>query len=134
MNNTFLLFYSPSLGAMQVHVWILIYQNWSTIVTTKGNRECKRLKCTWSNSILRIPFTLLAKYMQHMWNNNLEIRIAGSSCRPQLLMYLIKNYITLQTVNSAYKLPLPTYQKISPLNYIRPIYLSTTTKNTSHDN
>ena len=28
---------------------------------------------------------MLATYMRRMRNNNLEIRIAGSSCRPQLL-------------------------------------------------
>ena len=28
---------------------------------------------------------MLAKYMRHIRNNNLEIRIAGSSCRPQLV-------------------------------------------------
>ena len=28
---------------------------------------------------------ILATYMRHLRNNNLEIRIAGSSCRPQLI-------------------------------------------------
>ena len=42
---------------------------------------------------------MLAKYMQHMRNNNLEIRIAGSSYRPQLTYLRIKNYIILQTAN-----------------------------------
>ena len=32
---------------------------------------------------------MLATYMRHMHNDNLEIRIAGSSCRPQLLLLLL---------------------------------------------
>ena len=32
---------------------------------------------------------MLATYMRHMHNDNLEIRIAGSSCRLQLLLLLL---------------------------------------------
>ena len=32
---------------------------------------------------------MLATYMRHMHNDKLEIRIAGSSCRPQLLLLLL---------------------------------------------
>ena len=32
---------------------------------------------------------MLATYMRHMHNDNLEIRIAGSSSRPQLLLLLL---------------------------------------------
>ena len=32
---------------------------------------------------------MLATYMRHMHNDYLEIRIAGSSCRPQLLLLLL---------------------------------------------
>ena len=40
---------------------------------------------------------MLAKYIRRMRNNNLEIRIAGSSCRPQLkiqqsLSLIFENY------------------------------------------
>ena len=34
---------------------------------------------------------MFATYMRRMCNNNLEIRIAGSSCRPQLAFQL-KNF------------------------------------------
>ena len=32
---------------------------------------------------------MLATYMQRMRNNNLGIRIAGSSCRPQLIIKVL---------------------------------------------
>ena len=48
----------------------------------------------WSHCLLCIPFILsgspnklLATYMRRMRNNNLEIKIAGSSYRPQLFYY-----------------------------------------------
>ena len=48
----------------------------------------------WSHCLLCIPFILsgspnklLAIYMRRMRNNNLEIKIMGSSCRPQLFYY-----------------------------------------------
>ena len=57
---------------------------------TRGRRS----KHGWSHCLLCIPFILsgspnklLAIYMRRMRNNNLEIKIAGSSCRPQLFYY-----------------------------------------------
>ena len=35
---------------------------------------------------------MLATYMRRMRNNNLEIRIAGSSCRPQQLLAIIVKF------------------------------------------
>ena len=35
---------------------------------------------------------MLATYMRRMRNNNLEIRITGSSCRSQLFTYLIRTF------------------------------------------
>ena len=57
---------------------------------TRGRRS----KHGWSHCLLCIPFILsgnpnklLAIYMRRMRNNNLEIKIPGSSCRPQLFYY-----------------------------------------------
>ena len=48
----------------------------------------RRSKCAWSNGVICILFILSgspndATYMQSVRNNNLDIRIAGSSCRLQ---------------------------------------------------
>ena len=56
-------------------------------------RIARRSKRAWSNCVLCIPFILsgspnkqlLATYMRRKRYNNLEITIAGSSCRPQLI-------------------------------------------------
>ena len=56
-------------------------------------RIARRSKRAWSNCVLCIPFILsgspnkqlLATYMRRKRNNNLEITIADSSCRPQLI-------------------------------------------------
>ena len=63
----------------------------STRVQITSDRRSKR---AWSNCIMCIPFILngsptecwLNTYIQRMRNNNLEITIAGSSCRSQKIV------------------------------------------------
>ena len=62
------------------------------VIRLRGGRRSKH---AWSNCILSILFILSGSpnkcfqhtYMQRTPNNNLEIRIADSSCRPQLFYY-----------------------------------------------
>ena len=42
---------------------------------------------------------MLATYMRRMRNNNLEIRITGSSCRSQLFTYLIRTFFMAPSVS-----------------------------------
>ena len=58
-----------------------------------------------------------AKYMRRMCSNNLEIRIAGSSCRPQRLLLLLVLLLLL---------PLPLPLPLPLLHHYRYHYYTTT--------
>ena len=51
---------------------------------------------------------MLATYMRRMRNNNLEIRIAGSSCRPQLenFFYDLKNMFSSDILQCLFLSPI----------------------------
>ena len=59
---------------------------------------------------------MLATYMQRMRNNNLEIRIAGYSCRPQLI---IKVLIIGLIINLRLKMFSQTFE-IAPMKIALP--------------
>ena len=58
-----------------------------TFHVTDGQNKGDHIKVRYVHSIHSYwkSKQMLATYMRHMRINNLEIRIAGSSCRPQLL-------------------------------------------------
>ena len=71
---------------------------------------------------------MLAKYMRRMRNNNLEIRIAGSSCRPQLTMNLLNllfvrrkiafKYDLMRSITRLYTSPAATFKESSWTFYL----------------
>ena len=61
---------------------------------------------------------MLATYMRRMRNNNLEIRIAGSSCRPQIRIIEQDSFVKIVVALSFFK---PCRQ--SPLEALATLYV-----------